>query len=137
MSTGWPPFRYRFSTNMIIKEKNSSTFKKWLKKRLLLKSGAVFQNSSRVEPFWLHFFFSVTWSMHFLQHIFLLLKSRKWATGPKYKDHELNGCCLLQEVHRAKYIKEYVAVSINICLWQDPMQGFAASSILYYLSPYP
>ncbi len=52
MSTGWPPFRYRFSTtfsNMIIKEKMAP----------LLKSGAVFQNGSRVEPFWLHFFFSV------------------------------------------------------------------------------
>ena len=43
MSTGWPPFRY-----MIIKEKTAPLF----------KSGAVFQNGSRVEPFWLHFFFS-------------------------------------------------------------------------------
>ncbi len=37
------------SGTMIIKEKTAP----------LLKSGAVFQNSSRVEPFWLHFFFSV------------------------------------------------------------------------------
>ncbi len=60
MSTGWPPFRYHFSTtlesstiffsNMIIKEKNGSTF----------QSGTVVQNGSRVEPFWLHFFSQCT-----------------------------------------------------------------------------
>ncbi len=37
MSTGWPPFRNRFSTTT-------------------LQSGTVFQNGSTVEPFWLHFF---------------------------------------------------------------------------------
>ena len=46
MSTGWPPIRYRFSIQ--VKEKTAP----------FLKSGAVFQNGSRVEPFWLHFFFS-------------------------------------------------------------------------------
>ncbi len=37
-----------FFLNMIMKEKNGST----------LQSGIVFQNSSRVEPFWLHLFLS-------------------------------------------------------------------------------
>ncbi len=50
MSTGWPPFRYIFSTTLqsgtICKEKNAST----------LQSGTVFHNRSKVEPFWLHFF---------------------------------------------------------------------------------
>ncbi len=45
MSTGWPPFRYRFSTaffsNMIIKEKNGSTFKKWRRFPKQLQGGAI------------------------------------------------------------------------------------------------
>ena len=54
MSTGWPHVGTvlvplcKVVSNMIIKEKTAP----------LLKSGAVFQNGSRVEPFWLHFFFS-------------------------------------------------------------------------------
>ncbi len=40
---------WHYFLNMIIKEKNGST----------LQGGTVFQNGSRVEPFWLHFFLSV------------------------------------------------------------------------------
>ncbi len=57
-----------FSSNMIIKEKMAP----------LLKSGAVFQNGSRVEPFWLHFFFQ--WTIIYTKQ--LCLKMTNNANDP-------------------------------------------------------
>ncbi len=84
MAPGWSRFHvHRMAP--IIKKKTAP----------LLKNGAVFQNSSRVEPFWLHFFFIVfrkikvtitKWPSHVtfglsFQHVLLFTKTTTKVTA--------------------------------------------------------
>ena len=61
---------------MIIKEKMA----------LLLKTGAVIQNGSRVEPLWLHFFFSVR--LHKIDSMFYLRNF--WKSYARAKKNNTN-----------------------------------------------
>ena len=57
IATNSAPFLEGYSFYFLILYKIYLTWLLRKKTAPLLKSGAVFQNSSRLEPFWLHFFF--------------------------------------------------------------------------------